>query len=345
MFKLPIFQVLALSLLSFHLYTMEKPEDGHSIRKEIENSESTQAPAKKAKCDPDIEKELTTLEITKQIYNLNVTALSTYLSQDSCKFLNYEDKYALFKLAAEHANKIDEFAKLGSQLTANTQDPYIKELFAHNRETLASRHNALILNAFLYLKNFKFPQALFTPRKLPYYPPLDKALESLISTEQQEIYSSCFHLTLYNIAAALAEKKKEGIQVEIVTNQNQGGNPILQPIKHLIASGIQVLTPRSSGYEMNHHKFFIFKNNILNKSLLWTGSYNPTGNSNHNSWDDVIILDDIDVIKDYENRFKEIKSASKPITMQELQNIPSNPSSWTLGQNNVPRELWNKSEK
>jgi len=158
--------------------------------------------------------------------------------------------------------------------------------------------------------------------------------------EQEQISSCCFHLTLYNLATALVDKKTEGVDIELVTDQSQGNNPSLQALKLLVANGVSVSSPRNKPFEINHHKFFIFKNNVLNKPLVWMGSYNPTGNSNENSWDDAMILDDADVIQDYLQRFNEVKTASKLITIQELNAIKSIPTEYSLRNNNVPKELW-----
>jgi hypothetical protein len=319
---------------------MEKPGNGQTIRKETDG-QVIQNLEKKAKSDSELQKQLFVEGISQHVQNLDSTAVSTYLTLDSCKSLSCDEKLKLYEFASKHANEINQFAQAGSQLMAKATDAGLKQRFSHQEDVGAANKIRTSLNVFLHLKNFKFPQALFSPRQFQVGPSLDKALESLIMAEQQGISSCCFHLTLYNIAKTLVDKKKEGITIEIITNQKQSdSNPILQPLKHLVANGIAISAPKSNPFETNHHKFFIFKSNILNKPLVWMGSYNPTGHSNANSWDDAMIIDDAEVIQDYIGRFNQLKSASKPITLQELQNTASNPSDWALGQNNVPKELW-----
>lgn len=334
-----LFLATAFSISS---HAMDKPNNGQPVRKEIEGLESAQNPAKKAKSDSDLQKELIIKNVHQGIYNLDLTAINSLLVSDSYKTLNQNEKSNLREIALQYFYQVNEFAQKGIELAANATDPDIKQRFDHQEEISAIKKICRILNVFLHLKNLRFPQALFSPKPYPNGPcmSLDKALDSLIMAEQQQISSCCFHLTLYNIAKVLVDKKKEGITIEIVTNQKQSdSNPILQPLQHLVANEVLVSSPRNNSYETNHHKFFIFKNNVLNKSLVWMGSYNPTGHSNANSWDDAMIIDDTEVIQDYIGRFNQLKSASKPITLQELQNIQSNPSEWALTQNNVPKEL------
>jgi phosphatidylserine/phosphatidylglycerophosphate/cardiolipin synthase-like enzyme len=69
------------------------------------------------------------------------------------------------------------------------------------------------------------------------------------------------------------------------------------------------------------------------------GSYNLTGHTNENSWEDVVLLDDKDVIQDYLNRFEEIKQISHALTLDDLQKIKTNPSGFALKINNVPKKI------
>jgi len=189
---------------------------------------------------------------------------------------------------------------------------------------LESEEAATIPDAFKFLENFKFPRTLFTYQ--PYHhimnpkiganAPLNLVLDTLIKNEQEGILVCCFHISDYDIAQSLINTNKKRIPVEIVTNQQQAGD--LTAIKLLIQSEISVSCPNSHRYEMNHHKFIIFKRNILNKCLVWHGSYNPTVYSNASSWDDATISDNAAQIQDFKQRFQEIKAVSDPMTLESL---------------------------
>ncbi len=52
-----------------------------------------------------------------------------------------------------------------------------------------------------------------------------------------------------------------------------------------------------------HHKFVLFEKNILDKSLLWTGSFNFTKSANSKNQENVLIVDDAYLIQLYSNHF------------------------------------------
>ena len=345
MFKSMSFKVFLLaSSFAVSLQAMDGPGKGSAVRKELPGFESEQNAAKKAKIDAaDNPYELDIHDtILLGIHNIDVVAMGALLLSDTCKLLSPDQKSKLYELASHNAAIIREISQQGSLLTAHATDMQVRQRFSHQEDLVAIKKIEGQLNVFRYLKTLRFPQALFSAK--PYHNgpriSLDHALEALIMAEEEHISSCCFHLSLFNIARALVNKKIEGVQIELVTNQTQGMNPSLHALKHMASNGVLLFSTRNSTWEMNHHKFFVFKRNVLDKPLVWMGSYNPTGTSNDNAWDDVVILDDNEIIQSYLHRFAEIKSASKAITYQELQSTPSNPCDLVLKYNNVPRELW-----
>jgi phosphatidylserine/phosphatidylglycerophosphate/cardiolipin synthase-like enzyme len=182
-------------------------------------------------------------------------------------------------------------------------------------------HNNLIakknlLYAFTLFPKLAFPQAFFTA--VPYMrikdkrPYLHKIIEAFVNNEQEGILVCCFHVTLRSLGEALIAQKEKGISIEVVTNQSQGSKKEdSRIIEQLEAKNIPILSPKNKKYEQMHHKFFIFKRNLLNKAILVTGSYNPTPHGDINSWDDLIIVDDPTVIDAYTKRFEEVKQRSQ----------------------------------
>lgn len=307
-----------------------------------------QPPSKKVRTNVVVNKQFiqTTLmqKILHGIHTIAPEAIDRILSSEKhLAMLTDKHRDDLHRKACESQDRISAIHKLGSEVAIKTTDQTVKEKFSFDTEYENAKKITFTLYAFKFLKKFTFPQVLFSPR--PYRddlrPSLDKVLEALIMNEQQKISICCFHLTLYNIADTLVRQKNMvGVTIELVTDQKQGRtNPPLQALKHLVNSDILVFAPRSRNYETNHHKFIIFNCNILNKRLVWHGSYNLTGHANKNSWDDIVILDDADVIDDYLARFEEIKAASQPMTREELHKIQTWPSEGSFYINNVPKEL------
>lgn len=140
-------------------------------------------------------------------------------------------------------------------------------------------------------------------------PKVDDVLLSLIKCEKESILMAMFHFALQNVADALIERKKTGIDIELVTDRSQGNNNCT-PINSLLSNEIPVSFPREG---QNHHKFIIFKSNVLNKSLVWIGSYNLTNFANTKSWDDVTILDEPYSVECYKKNFELIKNNSRRV--------------------------------
>ena len=190
-----------------------------------------------------------------------------------------------------HLNNAEASAELSS---LQTQQPHIKKIIE-------------LLDAFIVLPTIRFPLALFTPR--PYdrlkdkRPDLDETLNALIANEKEKIYVCSYHMNLPSVTDALIHINSTGIPVDVITDKKN-----VRALNALTNNGITVRAPRNDDGEEMHHKFFIFKNNILNKSLLWTGSYNSTPHGNKRSWDDAIIIEDPDIIAEYIKRFEEVKS-------------------------------------
>jgi len=183
-------------------------------------------------------------------------------------------------------------------------------------ETSSTATKKNYLYAFMLFPQPVFPQIFFSPT--PYKRLSDTRLDlkniiaTLIQNEQEKIYVCCYHLSLKHIANELIQQKNKGTPIEIIVNQFEKDrtNAWIVPseLQHM---GIAVLSPQNDPFEQMHHKFFIFKKNIFNKSLLVTGSYNPTSHSDTHSWDDIIIIDDQDTINKYLERFEEIRQRSK----------------------------------
>lgn len=276
------------------------------------------------------------------IGNFDVAGVRAQLASDEVLKISDEDRGALHAGAVQRRELIFKMCRAAQEITIDTTNDMILEKFTFGEFFKPAKQIENLLQALKLMKKFKFPQVHFNPQPYNTNDPqvsLESILETLIMNEQKGISVSCFHLTLYNIAKHLVDQKNEGVHIEVVTNQTQGNTAPLQGLKHIVDNGIVLMAPKNKTYETNHHKFFIFTSNVLSKPLVWNGSYNATGNSNSNSWEDVTILGDADVIQRFRGRFEQIKAASQPITQDELANARTNPSQWSLSINKVPDEL------
>lgn len=315
-------------------------ENGQATGNGSNNAELLEKSPKKAKSndDNDVERRL-----IQAIRNIDLETLHTILQLPEVESLNSDDKSKLFYFVRDRLKEVKQIAAAAGKLRENVTDHALIQKLSYEGELKKLKTIEELLRVFICFENLQFPQVLFSAPRDRLSISLDLPLEALIMAEKEQIRACCYHLTRYNIARALVDKKREGIKVDLVTNRNQGeNNPVLHSLKHIVENGISVCAPHSIPYEMNHHKFFIFSNNILNKKLVWTGSYNPTGYANNNAWDDVTISDDGRTNQQYINRFNEVKLSSKPIMIQDLNGISSRPSEYSLKSNNVPQELWNK---
>ena len=290
---------------------------------------------------PDDNLECWLMELKVYIGNFDVTGVRIQLACNEVEKLTDKERESLVAEAVQRSELISTMCRAAQKITMNTTNDIVLQKFNLSEFSKPAKRIEHLLHAVKLMKKFKFPQVHFTPR--PYNndprPSLDSILETLIMNEQKGISVSCFHITLFNIAQRLVDQKNEGVHIEVVTNQTQGDTAPLQGLKHVVDNGIALMAPRNRSYEMNHHKFFVFTSNVLAKPLVCFGSYNPTGCSNVNSWDDMNIVDDADFIQQYRGRFEELKAASQPITQDDLASARTNPSHWSLSNNKVPDDL------
>ncbi|MGE0207218.1 MAG: phospholipase D-like domain-containing protein [Candidatus Babeliales bacterium] len=284
------------------------------------------------------------LAIKKEIFALNPEQLAKVLEEQGIEQIDKKTKDDLLELASSNNKKFINFALLASKFGQPFTSKDLQEKLNFGIQIKSTKRIENYLKAFILLeRGFKFPQAFFNPA--PYIPndprpSLDDILKALIKNEQEKIQVCCFHFTLYNVADCLVQQKNnEGVCVEVLTNQDQGENPVLQPLEHLISNGIVVKAPVRNNCETNHHKFVIFTANVGGKSLVWHGSYNMTGHSNKRSWEEVTILNDSYIINQFIDRFNEISNLGGTITLDILNTIQTNPSPCSYDINNVPAEL------
>jgi hypothetical protein len=137
------------------------------------------------------------------------------------------------------------------------------------------------------------------------------------------INGAMFHFTLYTLAQAFANKCQEGAPTRFVVDKDYKRNYCL-PLRLMAKAGVQLFcnggvkhTQASNAeYEEMHHKFLIF-NNINDggvfKRLLVTGSYNYTGGSEVQNYENVVIVKDEESIAAFIQQFGLLLGNSVPI--------------------------------
>lgn len=160
--------------------------------------------------------------------------------------------------------------------------------------------------------------------KQVYFAPDDRIqqlLLYLISEEKKSIKLTAYSFTDGDVAQALVDAMHRGVAIEIIVDpacilDRFGKAKDLQ--EHKI--DVYIYNPNHAKENKNrliasimHNKFIVFENNILNRSLIWTGSYNFTKSAHQRNQENVIVLDDELVIAKYGQQFDLLKSRAHPL--------------------------------
>lgn len=148
-------------------------------------------------------------------------------------------------------------------------------------------------------------QALFSPDD-----DLETVLINLISAEQEALKIAVFSFTNGAIAQALVAAHQKGINIQLISDTSALKDRF-NKLEWLADNGIKSLVYRPSSTtilsDIMHNKFVIFKRNVDNKSLLWTGSFNFTKSAQLKNQENVLILDEPYLIDKYDKQFEVIK--------------------------------------
>lgn len=170
----------------------------------------------------------------------------------------------------------------------NNQDPevYLKSL-------LLNQDNTII-------------KAFFSPDD-----DLKEILLNLISYEKKSIKLTIYTLTQKDIAKAIIDAHERGVVIKCVVDRSYGYDRFSK-ISNLANNNIPIWVYQTDNKNSSlmHNKFIIFKENIMEKSIVWTGSYNLTNRASNANQENIIILDNKDIIDRYKEQFKILKTRS-----------------------------------
>lgn len=161
------------------------------------------------------------------------------------------------------------------------------------------------LNGLLHCEDGSYMQAFFSPDD-----DLESLLVQLINAEQLSIKAAIFSFTNGDIAQALVNAYRRGVEIEIVTDICCLKDKF-NKIEMLKKAGIKILiyNPRNTSIFNNimHNKFVLFAKNIGGKALLWTGSFNFTKSAKMYNQENIIVVDEIYLIEKYRKQFVILK--------------------------------------
>lgn len=130
-----------------------------------------------------------------------------------------------------------------------------------------------------------------------YFCPADNCLNELLlwlDAAEKTIHCAFFEVELEELKYKLAERKKQGIDVRIVTDNNY-----FNQINELNFVNIVVKSDNRSG--LMHNKFC-----VLDGKAVWTGSFNPTFRDNYKNNNNVVFYQSKLLAESYEAEFSEM---------------------------------------
>ncbi len=153
--------------------------------------------------------------------------------------------------------------------------------------------------------------------KSAYFSPEDdirSVLLYLIAQETKSIRIAMFTFTEKKLAQALNDAQLRGVQVEVVVDPSNIYSPYSK-LSLLHQGRIKLFVYNANhmqkkGPSLMHNKFALFGNNILGKSLVFTGSLNFTRSAHRSNQENVLVLDDELLVNRYEKKFEQLKESS-----------------------------------
>lgn len=160
-------------------------------------------------------------------------------------------------------------------------------------------------------KNGRICSALFAPDHS-----LRAALRHLIKHEQESISVAVFAFTDGPIARELIQAHKRGVKIELMTDPTCLRSQH-QKIDSLREAGIPIYVYKSElskgPSSIMHNKFAIFSKSIQDKTILWTGSFNFTKSGSDFNQENVLVLDDAKIIKQYADQFERLRGRTEKL--------------------------------
>lgn len=132
-------------------------------------------------------------------------------------------------------------------------------------------------------------------------------IERLLSSASRSVDAALYRLNHPGLARALEGAVARGVQVRVVLDR--GKYEETRTTRKLLSTGVisfRLLSGRGGAGTKMHHKFA-----ILDSSVVLTGSYNWTLESEEENFDSLLILHEPEVVTAYQQEFSALWSAAQ----------------------------------
>lgn len=129
---------------------------------------------------------------------------------------------------------------------------------------------------------------------------LDKLLIKEINTAQKSLDVAIYSITKDNIATAIIEAKKKGLDVKVITDKQESQSKYQKEILDKFkTNGIPI--------KINSHAGLMhLKISIIDGKTVTGGSYNYTDSATRNNDENLIIMRDTNIVSEYVNEYNEM---------------------------------------
>jgi len=117
-----------------------------------------------------------------------------------------------------------------------------------------------------------------------------------ISQAQKTIDIAMYNLTTREISQEIIKAKERGVQIRVFLDQGEGNGKYSKG-RYLMDKGVDVRFYAGTG--LMHNKFAVIDNRVL-----ITGSFNWTASAERENQENLLIITDQNVVKQYSQRFE-----------------------------------------
>lgn len=126
-----------------------------------------------------------------------------------------------------------------------------------------------------------------------------------IRNERMSIRAALYFLTDKDLANELAKAARKGVSVELICDQSSAEGD-WSKIEFLAQENIPLFVYDGGKTSIMHHKFWIFGGH-----KVITGSFNATKRAETKNHENIVVLDDPAVARQFETEFARVKTRSK----------------------------------
>lgn len=159
------------------------------------------------------------------------------------------------------------------------------------------------------------------------------AIKNIISHEKEQIIGAVYRFTRYDIAQQIVDKKvKSGFIVDQDFDKD-----FCAALRLLCKNNVPLCKWNKGKYNNMHNKFLVFRNNIDNKQIVITGSFNFTAQAAERNAENIVILDSAEIAQQFTQEFSSLLADQKLITLADCEYAGSNAkTSYNRRLNHIP---------